>query len=149
MHLEEDRKAISGKAMSRRNDKSGELPEIVRKYLKSCGLRNNRINRCTLETRLYHDLDIYGDEAEGYMDALVNLYHVDLTDFVFEKYFPPEFIGRNVLERTLIHAVPFVGHYLRRKLSLCPVTLAMIERSIKEKSWVDTGNNLGGDIEDI
>jgi hypothetical protein len=51
----------------------------LREYLKRCGLPNNKIMQCSGGTRMYHDLGLYGDIAEGCMDLLAKGYHVDLS----------------------------------------------------------------------
>lgn len=41
-------------------------------------------------TRLYHDLNIYGDDAAELLSKISDLYKIDLSDFHFEEYFPNE-----------------------------------------------------------
>lgn len=113
-----------------------ELSVELREYLKHCGLSERNIAKCGGNTRMYHDLGLYGDIAEAYMGVLVDHYHVDLSGFEFEKYFPPEFAGKNMLARALLWIVPFVGGAARQRGEYLPLTLEMIERAIRTKSWV-------------
>jgi len=112
-----------------------ELPPEVRDYLKLCGLAERRLAQCSGSTRMYHDLGLYGDIAEAYMEALVDHYHVDLSGFEFEKFFPAEFVGKNVLTRTLLWLVPFAGSATRQRVEYLPLTLKMIDRLMRTKHW--------------
>jgi hypothetical protein len=116
--------------------KPNNLPDEIRDYLSACGLKQRTIDRSQLETRLYHDLGIYGDIAEGYMEILTDLYQVDLSNFVFDSYFPPEFPQRAGLSGFFIIYIPFVGAWMRRKIVYLPLTLAMIGCAIQAKKWV-------------
>lgn len=73
---------------------SSNLTDNIREYLRVVGVSEKRIARLNLETRLYHDLGFYGDVAEGYMEVLMDHFHVDLRGFDFYKYFPPEITGK-------------------------------------------------------
>jgi hypothetical protein len=112
-----------------------ELSIELRGYLKRCGLSENKIAQCNGATRLYHDLGLYGDIAEAYMEALENHYHVDMTGFEFEKFFPPEFSGKNALTRILLWAIPFASHAARQRSKCLPLTLERIDRAMRSKRW--------------
>ena len=118
---------------------ASELSIELREYLKRCGLSENRIAQCSGSTRMYHDLGLYGDIAEVYMGVLADHYHVDLSGFEFEKFFPPEFAGRNMLARVLLWIVPFAGNAARRRREYLPLTLEMIDRVMRSKRWPSTG----------
>ena len=111
------------------------LSRNLLKYLRRCGLSEGKLARCNAGTRLYHDLGIYGDEAEAYMGVLAEEYHVDLTGFEFEKYFPLEFPGRNAITRLLFWLAPFTGHAARRRAAYLPVTMEIIDRALLTKKW--------------
>jgi hypothetical protein len=113
------------------NDMSSELYE----YLGRCGLPSSEVAKCSSGTRMYHDLGLYGDIAEAYMSVLVDYYHVDLSDFEFEKYFPQEFVGKNMLIRTLFWILPFAGDVVRRHGEYLPLTLEMVDRAIRTKRF--------------
>lgn len=84
---------------------------------------------------MYHDLGLYGDTAEACMEALIDHYQVDMTGFEFEKFFPPEFAGKNLITRTLLWLVPFAGKAARQRGQYLPLTLETIDRTIKSKRW--------------
>ena len=44
----------------------------------------------TEHTRLYHDLNIYGDDAEEVMTKFSEMFDVDLSEFSFMDHFPDE-----------------------------------------------------------
>lgn len=114
---------------------ASELSIELREYLKRCGLSESKIAQCSGSTRMYHDLGIYGDIAEAYMEVLAEHCHVDLSGFEFEKFFPPEFAGKKVLTRTLLWIVLFAGSAYRRRGELLPLTLERIDRAIRSKRW--------------
>ncbi|PRG39075.1 hypothetical protein C6T68_09900 [Burkholderia multivorans] len=117
--------------MLMKNDLSPEL----REYLKQCGFSKRVITKCTLDTRLYHDLEVYGDVAEGCITVLCEQYHVDISGFEFDKYFPPEFVGENPFIRTLLWAVPFLGWTVRRRGKYSALTMRMIDNAIRTGRW--------------
>jgi hypothetical protein len=112
-----------------------ELSVELREYLKRCGLSEKNIAQCGGNTRMYHDLGLYGDIAEAYMGVLVDHYQVDLSGFEFEKFFPPEFAGKNMLTRALLWIAPFAGDAARQRGEYSPLTLGMIECVIRTKRW--------------
>lgn len=112
-----------------------ELSPEVLEYLKRCGLAERQLSQCSGNTRMYHDLGLYGEIAEAYMEALVDHFHVDMSGFEFEKFFPAEFVGKNVLTRTLLWLVPFAGGAARQRGDYLPLTLAMIDRAMRSKQW--------------
>jgi hypothetical protein len=111
------------------------LPQAIREYLKICGLSEEKIGRCNMMTRLYHDLGIYGEVAESYMEVLVDSFNVDLTTFLFERYFPLEFPGRSCLSRYLLWQIPFARRLAEKRATYDPVTLEMIDTAIRTKKW--------------
>lgn len=114
---------------------SKELSNELQDCLKHCGLSDREIAQCNPSTCLYHDLGLYGDMAEAFLDMLVEQYQVNLTGFEFERYFPPEFIGKSALARILFWIVPFAAYAARRRSRWSPLTLDMIERLILSKRW--------------
>ena len=113
------------------------LSADVREYLKRCGLSDSKLAQCNESTRMYHDLDLYGDIAEAYMEVLGKQYQVDLANFQFEKFFPTEFQGKNMLTRTLLWLIPFANMASRQRNNYQPLTLSMIDRAIRTKHWQD------------
>jgi hypothetical protein len=117
---------------------STNLTDLLTKYLKDCGEREKRIEACHMDTRLFHDLGIYGEAAEDYIDVLVNQYNVDMTGFDFARYFPPEFAGKTMLTRALIWTFPYIWKLFSPRdegSDFLPLTLEMIEQAIHQKRW--------------
>ena len=111
----------------------------VLQYLTDCGLSKKKLLRCKFSTRIYHDLGVYGDVAEAYMEVLEDQYNVDLDGFKFRDYFPPEYAGNNMLMGLLLWAVPFAGGYVRKQNNYLPLTLQMINTVISTKKWQSLG----------
>lgn len=91
-------------------------------------------SKCSMSTRLYHDLGVYGDEAWAYLETLAEGFGVDLSQFEFDDYFPREFPGRNWLERTVRWVVPGLGKP-RPASEYKPITLAAVEKAIETGRW--------------
>lgn len=113
------------------NDLSIEL----REYLTRCGLPQTKIAQCNASTRMYHDLGLYGDIAQAYMEVLADHYHVDLSGFEFQTFFPEEFEGKTLLTRVLFSLIPFASHMARRRGEWLPLTLERVDRAILSKRW--------------
>ena len=93
-----------------------ELSAELREYLKRCGQPEREIAQYNGDTRMFHDLDIYGDIAEGFMEELRDHYHVDLFGFEFWKFFPDEFlVTNNFFERIFFTFVPFAQDIVRAR----------------------------------
>lgn len=114
---------------------TSELSTELREYLKRCGLSERTIAQCSGKTRMYHDLGLYGDIAEAYIEALAEHYRVDLSSFEFEKFFPPEFSGKNAFTGAFLSVIPFAGYIARQRSEWLPLTLERIERAIRSKRW--------------
>lgn len=114
---------------------ASELSLELREYLKHCGLPANKIAQCSSDTRMYHDLGLYGDIAEAYMEVLAERYHVDLNGFEFEKFFPREFAGKSALTRALLWILPFASKAVRQRDEYLPITLEKIDRAIRSRRW--------------
>jgi len=113
------------------------LPQVIVEYLIKCGISEKEVNKCTLDTRLYQDLGIYGEIAEECIETLRAAYCVDLDTFDFDKYFPQEYPGATRLSKFLLWQFPFVGCLVRHKIAYRPVTLRMIGDVIRSKRWLD------------
>lgn len=87
-----------------------------------------------METRLHHDLRLYGDEALDYLEVLAKEFKVDLSGFDFDRYFPREFPGDSFLERELFSICRWL-YKLKRKRGYEPITLAMVDEAITKKTW--------------
>ncbi|HBS27937.1 MAG TPA: hypothetical protein DEB06_00450 [Phycisphaerales bacterium] len=106
-------------------------------YLRRCGYSSRKIAGFDLHTRLYHDLGLYGDDAEAVMEELVVRYHVDLAGFDFDRFFPPEYPGKNRLTVALLSLVPFAHHICTKREKYEPLTLERIERALRSGRWGD------------
>jgi hypothetical protein len=107
----------------------------VVEYLRYCGISAKKVECSNWSTELFRDLGVYGDIAEGFMEALQDEYSVDLVDFEFQDFFPPEFIGNSLGQRVLIWLIPVLGKSKRRLDDYRPITLRMIDVAIREHSW--------------
>lgn len=105
----------------------------VRDCLKKCGVSNRLIKNCTRKTRLLHDLNIYGDVAESLIEMLEKDHGVNILYFDFQKYFPEEFFGENLIGKILFRIVPFTIMIEKRKSKYNLLTLIQIENAIKNK----------------
>lgn len=112
-----------------------ELSTELRGYLKHCSLSESKIAQCSSSTRMYHDLGLYGDIAEAYIEVLAERYQVDLRGFEFEKFFPHEFAGKSALSRVLLWIMPFAGGAARQRDEYLPLTLERIDRALRSKRW--------------
>ena len=110
-------------------------------YLRLCGLSEKEIESCNESTRMYHDLGLYGEIAEAYLEVLAEHFFVDLSDFEFEKFFPTEFDGKRAITRFFLWIVPFAGGVARRRGKWRPLTLEMVDRTIRAKRWEEGGFN--------
>lgn len=117
-----------------------ELSIELREYLNRCGLTARKIAQCSNGTRMYHDLGLYGDIAEAYMEILANDYHVDLSGFEFEKFFPLEFLGKNILTGLFLQFIPFASYLVRQRGKYLPLTLEMLDRAIRTKQLMPHPN---------
>ncbi len=114
---------------------SNKISPEVEKYLRQCGMSERKILNSNSETRLYHDLNIYGDIAETFVEVLESDYSVDLTSFVFDRYFPEEYIGDTALQAFIYQVVPFLGKRKRYTRNFEPIRLSDLEMIIRSKSW--------------
>jgi len=113
---------------------SEEISTEVEKYLRLCGFSERDISQSVIDTRLYHDLNVYGDIAETCVDMLESEYSVDLTGFVFDRYFPEEYIGDTALQAFIYQVVPFLGKRKRNARNFEPIRLSDLEIVIRNKS---------------
>jgi len=142
-----------------------ELSTELREYLKRCGQPEREIEQYSSSTRMFHDLDIYGDIAEAFMEELRDHYHVDFCGFEFEKFFPYEYLYTNFFERIFFAFVPFAEDIVRARqrgmhfsltverilftllpfaekivttkgdIKYLPLPLEMIDKAIHTKRW--------------
>jgi hypothetical protein len=114
-----------------------QLSQELQEYLTVCGISKRKIALCSADTRMFHDLGIYGDIAETCIEILEQEYHVDMSGFNVQSYFPAEHVGKTRLAQVLLWAVPFAGNIARRNLAWEPLTLSRIERVMQAKKWAE------------
>jgi len=105
-------------------------------YLQETGLIKQVKSADNLNLRLYHDLNVYGDIAESCIEHLRDKYGVDIDGFIFEDYFPSEFVGESFLESCMYSILPFLRKKHDSKIELKPLTLLNIEQAMQEKVLV-------------
>jgi len=115
------------------NEDTNNISFEVVDCLKKCGVSNRLIENCTRKTRLLHDLNIYGDVAEGFIEILEQDHNVNILCFDFQKYFPEEFFGENLISKILFRMIPLAIIIEKRKSKYYPLTLTQIENAIKNK----------------
>ena len=76
--------------------------ERLRLYLHEMGRSRRFQEKLTLDTRLFHDLHIYGDDALSEMLYLEAEFEVDMSGFEFKTYFPGEFHGGNFFVASIL-----------------------------------------------
>ena len=114
------------------NETTEIFSDIILSYLIKLGIEHKDIEKYTYDTRWYHDLDNWGDDA---WDLAVDLQDkgVNMSTFVFSDYFPPEFPDFNFLE-TVFHGLTFQLFYKDKK-TYKTLTLRMIEKVLIAKEW--------------
>lgn len=110
---------------------------LVKCTLYEAGERRRRVSSAVLESRLFHDLGMYGDIAEAYLEFLREQYEVSTDNFHFDDYFPQEFIGKNWLERILFWIWPVDRKKFNASLFL-PLTLRDVATAIEEGHWSES-----------
>lgn len=107
------------------------LGTLVKSFLLSCGYREEKISKYSGETRLLHDMGVYGDDAKEDCEILQRRFGVDLSTFPLFKYFPSEF----GFDSTIIVLLGWtrLGDSIKNKYP--PVTLDMLEQTMQAKKW--------------
>jgi hypothetical protein len=110
--------------------------ESFERFIETSGLSDYFKGDRDLELRLYHDLGIYGDIAESYIETLRDNCNVDVTDFVFSDYFPEEFAGKNQLQKIIFSLVPFIRSKVEDRKGYKPLTFLMLKDAIRKGKLV-------------
>ncbi len=100
------------------------------KFINECGLNKYYSGESELDVRLYHDLNIYGDIAESCIETLRDDYSVDVSQFNFHDYFPPEFAGESLFQRIVLSLLPCLRAMFEEKRDYLPFTFQMINEAI-------------------
>ncbi len=102
-------------------------------FLNSTGLAKYCIREGDFDLSLWHDLKIYGDVAESYMEVLNELYDVDISEFDFYLYFPAEFLGETTFQRCLATFFPFMRAWYHSKRTYKRLMFKDIKRAIETR----------------
>ncbi len=103
-------------------------------YLRISGLGKALKKDKNMNSLMYHDLGIYGEIAEGYIDLLAEEYEVDVEKFNFEEYFPGEFYGKNLVHKYFFLIFPSFRKDF--KLTYKPFPVHKISEAIKSKKLI-------------
>ncbi len=104
--------------------------DLFERYIFKAGLADYYKSDSDLKLRLYHDLGIYGDVAEGCIETLRDDFNVDVSNFKFDDYFPEEFYGDNPLEKILFSLIPFIGSIKKNRKKFKPITFERIKSAL-------------------
>ncbi|MCV2885765.1 DUF1493 family protein [Aestuariibacter sp. AA17] len=99
-------------------------------FLSDSGLDKYYKNESSLDLRLYHDLNVFGDVAESYIELLQDQYGVDISKFKFDNYFPHEYVGDNAYQRVLFWFFPFLRSQKESRVEFQGLTLRKIKDSM-------------------
>jgi len=114
-----------------------ELSESFKYFIENnVGISRKQVWKITPHTRLYHDLDVYGDIASWFVDAMV-AEGVDMRQFEFNKYFPPEHYGVNFFSRFVYWGIPFLKYFKRKRETYSPLSMETIQNALQSKRWSD------------
>jgi hypothetical protein len=92
------------------------------------GLSSKKV--LSANTLLAEDLGLTGDEASDFMIKFFKNFQVDGGDFDFHRYFLMEGEG-------LLYAlIRSIATRKRHKLARRPITLAMLDQAIAERTWI-------------
>lgn len=105
--------------------------DLTNSFLKKLGYNEKAQQKFSGSTRLFHDLEWYGDDAEGLIIILKDM-GVDLSEFNFHDYFPAEYPSKFPIIYSLL---PIPRKFFEDTEAFKPVTLSMIERSLTSGIW--------------
>ena len=101
-------------------------------FLEESGLNKYYKDDESLNIKLYHDLNIYGDIAESYIELLSDKYNVDVSRFCFSDYFPEEFPGDSFFQSFLYSVATFLKTRHNSKKKFKAFTFFNIKNSIEK-----------------
>jgi len=114
---------------------SRELAEVIINFTL---IPNSKLSKCKAATRLYHDLALYGEDAEYFMEDLTDVFSIDFSNFEFEKYFPYEYSPEEDGYLSLFFNFTPRDKWAFRnngRSKYLPISLKMIDMLIKTKEW--------------
>lgn len=98
---------------------------LIRLITSETGFSKNKIS---LETRLYHDIGLDGEDAEEFIEAFSEAFDVDMNGFEFYRYFNKEGLDSLALFGSLFKAK-------RNQKPLDEITVEMLEHAALKKRW--------------
>lgn len=111
-------------------DLSTEVFAMVSKF--TCVQRQ----KLTLETTVFYDLGIDGDDAVEFFEEFGSAFHVDLTDFKIEKYFGPE--ASDPLSSIVTWLQGWWKGDHHSAAGVMPITLRDLVEAARAGRWVET-----------
>jgi len=110
---------------------SNKFNEITISFLEKIGYTEKEQRKFSGNTRLFHDLRWFGDDAEELTFVLTE-FGVNLEGFKFQDYFPAEYPSKFPLIYSL---VPIPRKFFEDTSQYKPLTLAMINRILLSGKW--------------
>jgi len=101
-------------------------------FLEEFGLEDF-LKKGDLSARLYHDCEVWGEEAENCIFSLRDKFGVDISSFRIDAYFPPQTERRSFWRRKLVQYFPVIRKYLDPEIEYRSLTFADINQAIKTK----------------
>ena len=103
-------------------------------FLSEAGLSSFASQTGAMTKKIYHDLGVYGEEAEFLIELLEDRFDVDTAEFVFDDFFPREFFGNSLLVGSFCAIFPFLRSRLEASQVYRELTLADVKRAIRVKA---------------
>jgi len=91
-----------------------------------------KVTKFTGDTRFFHDIGSYGDNAVDDLTLIQKEFEVDFSPLPFKKYFPGAF-GWEPLVLTVSWNSAWAS---RIKEKYSPITLDMLEEAIHQRKWI-------------
>jgi len=107
-------------------------PQAI-KHLETCGYSAQKIAKLSGDTRLFHDMNLFGDNIADEFQLMQKEFGVDFNTFHFSKYFPSE-VGYD-WEHFVLLFLRGTRWAKKAKDKYPPITLDMIEQTISQKKW--------------
>jgi hypothetical protein len=93
-----------------------------------------RLQELTMETTLFNDLGIDGDDAVDFFEEFARVFRVDLTSFKVDRYFGPE--GSDPLSSILTRIQSWwIGDH-HRAAGVIPITLRDLVEAARAGRWL-------------
>lgn len=89
-----------------------------------------------LSVRLYHDCEVWGEEAENCIFSLRDKFGVDISSFRFDAFFPPEIERGSFWRMKFAQYFPVISKYLEPEIEYRSLTFADINQAIKSKKLI-------------